>query len=120
SSSLSRRTATATATLCFAATFALSCHKSAPTLPSAPAAPPWFRDATQELGLDFTHDAGPTGQYFMPQIMGSGAALFDFDGDGRLDIYVVNNAGPKSHSINRLYRQGADGRFVDVTAGSGL
>jgi hypothetical protein len=56
----------------------------------------------------------------MPEIVGSGAALFDFDGDGRLDIYLLQNGGPGSPARNRLFRQGADGRFTDVSAGSGL
>src|SRR5437762_2762486 len=60
------------------------------------------------------------GRYFMPQIMGSGAAVFDFDDDGRLDIYLVHNAGPNSASTNRLFRQTESGKFVDVSAGSGL
>jgi hypothetical protein len=75
---------------------------------------------TDEVGLHFVHDAGPVGSYFFPQLMGSGAALFDFDNDGRLDIYLIQNGGPDSPSTNRLYRQGSDGRFVDVSAGSGL
>ena len=81
---------------------------------------PWFEEVTEAKGLDFVHDAGPVGNYFMPQIIGSGAALFDFDNDGRLDIYLVQNGGPNSPSRNRLFRQGADGRFTDVSAGSGL
>ena len=72
------------------------------------------------MRLDFTHDPGPLGNYFFPQIMGSGAALFDYDGDGRLDIYLVHNAGPDSSSTNRLFQQRADGTFHDVSAGSGL
>src|SRR5262249_24484800 len=49
---------------------------------SGPAMPPWFVDITESAGLDFVHDAGPLdGKYFMPQIVGSGAAIFDFDGD---------------------------------------
>src|SRR5205085_7231837 len=86
----------------------------------APAGPPWFEDVTERSGLDFVHDAGPTGRYFFPQIQGSGAALFDYDNDGRLDIYLVQNGGPRSGSTNRLYHQQADGRFRDVSAGSGL
>src|SRR5262245_16601225 len=82
--------------------------------------PAWFADVTAEVGLDFVHDAGPVGHFFMPQIMGAGAALFDFDGDGRLDIYLLQSAGPDSRSTNRLYRQGPDGRFTDVSKGSGL
>jgi hypothetical protein len=81
---------------------------------------PWFEDATDALGLKFTHDAGPTGAYFFPQIMGSGAALFDCDQDGRLDIYLVQNAGPDSPVRNQLWRQKADGSFENVSAGSGL
>src|SRR5438876_350488 len=81
---------------------------------------PWFVDITVESGLNFVHDAGPTGSYFVPQIIGSGAALFDFDNDGRLDIYLLQNGGPGSRSTNRLFRQGPDGRFTDVSAGSGL
>jgi hypothetical protein len=82
--------------------------------------PGWFADVTGEVGLDFTHDPGALNNYFMPQIVGSGAALFDADGDGRLDIYLLHNAGPKSASTNRLFLQQADGRFKDVSAGSGL
>src|SRR5262245_5678336 len=91
-------------------------------LPEAsPAAdPPWFEDVTSRVGLDFVHDAGATGGYCMPQLMGSGAALFDFDDDGRLDIYLVNNGGPDSKSTNRLYHQQPDDSFRDATAGSGL
>jgi hypothetical protein len=84
------------------------------------AAPPWFTDITREAGLDFVHDPGPTGTYFMPQIMGSGAALLDFDQDKRLDIYLLHNAGPDAAATNRLYRQLPGGRFQDVSKGSGL
>ncbi len=90
------------------------------TLGQEPSTPPWFADVTHDVGLNFVHDAGPVGKFFIPQIMGSGAALFDFDNDGRLDIYFIQNAGPDSRSTNRLYRQGPDGRFTDVSAGSGL
>jgi hypothetical protein len=90
--------------------------------PADPGPPgdPWFADVTDEVGLDFVHDAGPVGDYFMPQALGSGAALFDFNGDGRLDIYLLQNGGPKSRSTNRLYQQLPNGRFKDVSKGSGL
>src|SRR5260370_29632561 len=55
----------------------------------------------------------------MPQWVGSGAALFDFDGDGRLDIYLLNNGGPRGRP-NQLYRQMPDGTFRNVSKGSGL
>jgi hypothetical protein len=74
---------------------------------------------TEEVGLHFIHDAGPIGEYRLPQIMGSGAAIFDFDGDGRLDVYLLQNGGTQG-AKNRLFHQTADGRSVDVSAGSGL
>jgi enediyne biosynthesis protein E4 len=80
----------------------------------------WFVDVTDAVGLDFVHEAGPVGAFFMPQIIGSGAALFDFDGDGRLDIYLLTNGGPNSAATNRLFRNMPDGTFKDVTVGSGL
>src|SRR5262245_14418898 len=100
----------------------LGCARPAPDPATTMAAdgPVWFADVTAEVGLDFVHDAVPTGNFFMPQIMGAGAALFDFDGDGRLDLYLLQSAGPDSPSTNRLYRQGSDGRFTDASKGSGL
>src|SRR5579864_8740486 len=90
------------------------------TLDPEPAAPPWFKEITAEAGLDFVHDAGPVdGKYFLPQIIGSGAALFDFNQDGLLDVLLLQNGGP-SGAKNRLYEQVPGGRFRDVSAGSGL
>ncbi len=74
---------------------------------------------TDQVGLHFVHDAGPTGSYFMPQIVGSGAALFDFDGDGLLDIYLLQNGGPNG-ARNQLFHQLPNGHFEDVSQGSGL
>jgi hypothetical protein len=82
--------------------------------------PPWFRDVTAESGLDFVHDAGVTGSYFLPRIVGSGAAVLDFDGDGLLDLYFLTNGGADSRSTNRLFKQLRGGRFQDVSKGSGL
>jgi enediyne biosynthesis protein E4 len=84
-----------------------------------PDRPVWFEDVTAAVGLDFLHDPGPTGTYFMPHMMGSGCGIFH-DGDGTLCIYLLQNAGPNSQSVNRLYRQGPDGKFHDATEGSGL
>jgi hypothetical protein len=84
-----------------------------------PAPPAWFQDITEKSGLCFIHDAGPLSDYSMPQIMGSGAALFDFNNDSRLDIYLIQNGGPKG-AKNRLYQQMPDGTFHDVSEGSGL
>ena len=81
---------------------------------------PWFEDVTERVCLDFVHDSGNPGAYFMPQIVGSGAALFDMNNDGGLALYLLTNGGPESRSTNRLFRREADGRFTDVSKGSGL
>ncbi len=107
--------------LVLAAALSCGCRKPAADVPApAPGPAPWFEDVTDRAGLHFVHDAGPTGRYFMPQCVGSGAALFDFDNDSRLDLYLIHNGGPDSKSTNRLFRQAADGRFEDVSAGSGV
>jgi enediyne biosynthesis protein E4 len=60
------------------------------------------------------------GTYFMPESVGSGAAIFDFDGDGLMDVFLLQNAGPDSTARHQLFRQESDGTFRDVSAGSGL
>jgi hypothetical protein len=81
--------------------------------------PAWFEDVTAAVGLDFVHDPGPVGTYFMPQSMGSGCAFLDFDGDGLLDIYLLHQGGPGGKK-NQLFKQLPDGTFKDVSRGSGL
>ncbi len=94
--------------------------------PPAPRGPAWFSEVAASSGLDFRHETGAEGELHLPEIMGSGAALLDYDGDGDLDAYLINatkNLGqgpPVGGSVNRLYRQGADGTFEDVTEESGL
>jgi hypothetical protein len=103
------------------AVLGLSCGKHADSFADTEEAlPSWFQDVTAEKGLHFVHDPGPTGTFFFPQLMGSGAALFDYDNDGRLDIYLIQNAGPGSSATNRLFHQLPNGTFEDVSAGSGL
>jgi len=92
-----------------------------------------FTDITSELGLHFEYVASHTSRKYLIETMGSGVALFDFDNDGRLDIFAVNGApladptpkgtipqkkGPKDW--NRLYHQKTDGTFEDVTEKAGL
>jgi enediyne biosynthesis protein E4 len=113
-----------TGTAVFLAVLGLSLGCQRPEGPprgaSGSSGPVWFRDATEEVGLDFRHEAGPVGRYFMPQIMGSGAAVLDFDNDGLFDLYLVQNGGPNSPAKNRLFRGRPGGRFEDVSVGSGL
>lgn len=100
-----------------------SCRQTEnPAASLEPDMPPWFAEVSRTAGLDFQHEAGalPSDLYFLPQVVGSGAALLDFDNDGRLDIYLVQNDGPQSSSRNRLFHQERDGRFTDASAGSGL
>ncbi len=81
----------------------------------------WFTEIGADVGLRFRHAAGIREDYHAPEIMGSGAALFDYDGDGDLDVYLVNGgAGDSTGSVNRMFRQEADGSFTDVTEPSGL
>jgi hypothetical protein len=53
---------------------------------------PPFRDVATETGLQFHHFTGATGALWMPEIMGSGCALFDYDNDGDLDVFLVQGA----------------------------
>jgi hypothetical protein len=88
----------------------------------APGSAPWFDDVTREVGLNFSHDAGPFGSYFLPQIMGSGVAWIDIDGiegKGPLAVYLLQGGGPTG-ARNQLFRQRPDGTFEDVSRGSGL
>src|SRR5213595_3890838 len=79
-----------------------------------PPAKEWFEEITERAGIDFIHHTGTN--YFMPDQIGSGGALFDYDNDGRLDIYLVQNSGSGSRWTNRLLHQEADGHFKDVSA----
>jgi hypothetical protein len=88
--------------------------------PETPREPPWFIDVTDDWGITFRHEAGPLTDYWMPRINGSGVAIFDFDGDDKLDLYFLTFGGPDSPAVNRLYKNLGNGKFTDVTEGSGL
>ena len=82
-----------------------------------------FVDVTDEAGLDFKHFTGATGKRYMPETMGSGCAFLDFDADGYLDILFANGTGwdnSESNQTPKLYRNGGDGRFADVTRAAKL
>ena len=83
--------------------------------------PWWFEDVTERVGLNFIHDPGnELDKYRLHQVMGSGCAIADLDGDGRPDLILLTNGGPNSTSTNKLFRQKQDGTFEDVSVGSGL
>lgn len=81
-----------------------------------------FRDAAAATGLLFRHDPSVSGQFHLPEIMGSGAALLDYDNDGDLDVFLVQ--GSPSAGGNRLFRNDLSAtqtlRFTDVTTSAGL
>ncbi|MCA9262694.1 MAG: CRTAC1 family protein, partial [Planctomycetales bacterium] len=70
--------------------------------------------------LVFQHDARSDESYFMPSSIGSGAAIFDYDGDGLLDVYLLQNGGPDSGKTNQLFRRTPSGTYENVSDGSGL
>ncbi len=92
-----------------------------------------FTDITAASGVRFQHIATHTSKKYLMETMGAGVALFDYDNDGRLDIFLINGApltdptpkgtipqkaGPKYW--NRLFHQKRDGTFEDVTEKAGL
>ncbi len=90
-------------------------------------------DATADTRIDFTQENSPTRSKYLPETMGGGVALLDYDNDGRLDVFFVNGARiddpmPKGAAPdksdrkywNRLFHQNPDGTFTDVTERAGL
>lgn len=87
---------------------------------------PAFDDITVTSGVVFRHYAAKTAAKLLPETMGAGVALLDYDQDGLLDLYFVNGAASRTGSkagtpeANRLFRNSGDGKFSDVTNRLGL
>ena len=91
--------------------------------PPAPTAV--FSDRTSEVALDFVHVNGAAGALLLPEVIGAGGALVDYDNDGDLDVFAVQSGVlDASTSQSRLFRNelsaGGPLRFTDVTAPSGI
>jgi len=107
---------------------AIACNREQQQQPQQPATRSvsgFFTDITKQSGLNFVHEPGVDGSYFMPESMGSGGAFFDYDHDGDLDIYLINGAwhgksGKSETPKNHLFRQESNQTFTDVTESSGL
>ncbi|HEV3168067.1 MAG TPA: tetratricopeptide repeat protein, partial [Isosphaeraceae bacterium] len=98
----------------------------ATVLPKAPESlTPCFEDIGVSCGISFQYESGARGNLFLGDTMGGGVGLIDYDGDGWLDIYVVNGcklpfdpANPPTP--NRLFRNKGNGSFEDVTRRAGV
>ena len=84
-----------------------------------------FKDVTEAAGINFVHSEGVRSS-LLPEDVGSGAAFADYDNDGHIDLYVVNNPGPLNAKVtkaspgNVLYRNNGDGTFINVTVEAGV
>jgi hypothetical protein len=103
-----------------------------PPGPQAPS-PVTFTDISAQARVSFRQAASVTSQKYLLEAMGGGVAMFDYDNDGRLDLYFTNGArldDPQPASAmpdkrdakfwNRLYHQKPDGTFEDVTERAGV
>jgi hypothetical protein len=93
-----------------------------------PSRPVTFTDRAEAAALRFVHFDGRRSSQ-LPEDMGSGLAWGDYDGDGRPDLFVVNESGPltlsedeveRSPAHARLFHNEGDGTFADATATAGL
>jgi hypothetical protein len=100
---------------------------------SSPAILPTFSDITATAKVNFRNEASHTQQKYLPETMGGGIAVFDYDNDGRMDLFFVNGAAladpmtggklpDKSNPMywDRLYHNNGDGTFADVTESAGV
>ena len=95
-------------------------HDVPPHARTTTATTPLFVDDTAKVALDFRHQVSDDVPFFMPRSIGSGVAILDYNNDDRLDVFLLQNAGPDSGVTYQLFRQTSDGTFEDVSANSGL
>jgi hypothetical protein len=94
--------------------------------PTAPAFDPIRFELVKDSGIDFVTDSGRSAHRHQPETMVAGVALFDFDGDGRLDVFLTNGATmpaldkSEPRYWNRLYRNLGGFKFEDVTEKAGV
>ena len=94
---------------------------------------PVYSDITRTSGIGFRHQASKTSRKYLIESVTGGVAMFDYDGDGRLDLFFINGAALKDpmkagqrpdksdpRFWNRLYRNNGDGTFTDVTEKAGV
>jgi hypothetical protein len=86
-----------------------------------------FFDVTRDAGIDFVHQNGAQGEKLLPESMGGGCAVFDFNRDGRQDILFINSTswpGQESSgaqpALPALYRNEGNWKFTNVTREAGL
>jgi hypothetical protein len=85
----------------------------------------WFVDATRDAGIAFHHVNGASPDKHLVETMGSGAAFFDYDNDGWIDLFLVDGGSLADASVarrarHRLYHNRGNGTFDDVTMRSGI
>jgi len=100
-------------------------HGAVVLSPPRPSGTIEFRDVTKQAGIHFKHNSGAFGKKYLPETMGSGVCVLDYDNDGWPDILFVNSMDWPGHkgaakSYPALYHNNKDGTFTDVTREAGL
>ena len=96
-----------------------------PSQPVSASAPIRLHEVTGETGISFRHTDGSSGRRYVFEPMSAGLALFDYNGDGRIDVYFLNGAplpGARADvpPTNALWRNEGNWRFTDVTREAGV
>ena len=110
--------------LCLVAAFLSAQNTAEPKAPAKPASDSPIRFAYQPI--DFTLDSNESSEHHAPETMEGGVAVFDYNNDGKLDIFFANGADLKTLKkdspkyYNRLFENDGKGHFTDVTEKAGL